>query len=108
MLPPSYFRAVGLDELEDIRRMGCLRARPRGNIEGKHFWATLEHARQFARDLLPRMGTERHAIVEVWFADGAAITCFNSGTHDGIGPAWFAEETALHLISRYEIVETSP
>jgi len=82
----TFYRAVSLKELADIRKCGCLRTTA-GSCEGKHLATSLAHARQWGRML---NAPEAFAVVRISIDDAIAADFASWNRLDGIGPAYFA------------------
>lgn len=94
----KFYRAVSQAELEDWRESGLLRAG--GNsLEGKYLTDSLEHALDWWRLFEARVwyGTEDGgAVLQVEVPSDVADEFDDMGDmHDGIGPAWYAQESSL-------------
>ena len=91
------YRVVSPAELADIRACGYLRPAPPSN-QSKWFAERLQDARIWARNLYTLWSQPFH-IIEVEVADPVADSWHQSPFQDQIGPARFAPETDLLLIT---------
>lgn len=109
-----FFRAVSAAEWSDIQLCGRLR-QPVGrgfpaDMEGKHLWASANHAVQFGRSLRDLGWPDFQIgfiVVEVRFASRANIGLIGLRL-DQIGPGYFAEPEALHYSSKPRLVAREP
>lgn len=92
-----FYRAVFAAEHSDWLTNGRLRSPP-GGMEGKHFTERPELARAFGcmfRDAGWESGS--FWVLKVTFCPSANVIK-HAEKQDGIGPSYFADETALQLI----------
>jgi hypothetical protein len=103
----SLYRAVSVDELEDVRRERRLRPGANSMNSGKHLWATLDAAQKFRADVR-RLNWEPTAdhILKLVFARNVvdAMELIGDNT-DGCGRAYFASGDALTLVQTIEEVD---
>ena len=97
----TFYRAVSLKELADIRRCGHLRTTA-GSCEGKHLAASLEHALRWGRML---NDPQPFAVVRVSIGDATASQFKRWERLDGIGPACFATIKKIGEFSIDEVFE---
>lgn len=77
-------------------------------MEGKHLWGCLDHAVAFGRLVQRRYEPSAFHVLEVHFDPAAKVACYNPGRHDGIGPAYFADEDAMRLVASIRAVTIEP
>ncbi|MFN4033429.1 MAG: hypothetical protein ACK4ME_07375 [Fimbriimonadales bacterium] len=91
------YRAVSMEELEDIMKTGKLRQHPQGfSMEGKWFATTVEHATRWGKNLW-RLSAHKqpYSIIEVRVPHSILTRMFYRERLDMIGSAYFAPEYLL-------------
>lgn len=88
------FRAVGVNELAQIRATGQFEAGPR-SMSGKWFAETSEHAARWGKLL---EGAGNYIVVEAEVTSYIADALFRIVRLDGIGPAMYVEADQLHEV----------
>jgi len=99
----TLHRAVGPDELADIKATGTVRPGGGGNhMEGKWFAESADDADTWGAMLHP---DGDHSLIEADFPKSTADEMFSLDTLDGVGPARYAEEADLLTCCAVRVTE---
>ena len=88
------YRCMSEAELQDVLSTGVFRAVP-GSLEGKWLATSIIDAAAWGGRFTQASGVPHDRIVEADLPDGAASRAYFVRRLDGIGPAYFVDESQL-------------
>lgn len=96
----TLYRAVGLNEADDIRSFGGFRSGPASAfVEGKWFAVSFDHAVRWG-EAMPPIRRRRPFLIASVSVPVAILTGFDGLERlDGIGPAYFVRHDQLSMIN---------